>query len=89
MRRRSARAEVENDKDSESRKESTSASTNRNDAPAVASEGASFELRRPRHGGWKGVEQGQEAAMLRGEPGHCIGELRVLTLMEFNCRSFV
>ena len=39
------------------------------DTPAV-------ELRKPRHGGWKGKEPGRLDRMLRGEPGYHLGRYR-------------
>lgn len=32
-----------------------------------------LELRKPRHGGWKGKVPGREEQMLRGEPGYHLG----------------
>lgn len=47
-------------------------------ASSSNSETAGVVLRKPRHGGWKDAKPHREAAMLQGEPGHCIGEWRIL-----------
>lgn len=41
--------------------------------PSTSADPATTVLRKPRHGGWKGMEPGREEQMLRGEPGYHLG----------------